>query len=162
MDVEPAMAAIKDKIDGLEVIQDSKQFEAWKNAVLGTLSRATPYDSVIYSQISSIRAVGNYGGDATEEAKSMAKHLLMSFLADIKRFGLSTAPPSGSQAGSNPTIINYQSTYVNIDIEVVVAEDSSDVYVKFSGFEGNEDAEEYAQFLAETLPLLLFESTRLQ
>lgn len=50
----------------------------------------------------------------------------------------------------------------DIDIEVVVAEDSSDVYVKFSGFEDNEDAEEYAQFLAETLPLLLFESTRLQ
>ena len=49
----------------------------------------------------------------------------------------------------------------DIDIEVVVAEDSSDVYVKFSGFEGSEDAEEYAQFLAETLPLLLFETTRL-
>lgn len=50
----------------------------------------------------------------------------------------------------------------DIDIEVVVAEDSSDVFVKFSGFEDAEDAEEYAQFLAETLPLLLFESTRLQ
>jgi len=50
----------------------------------------------------------------------------------------------------------------DIDIEVVVAEDSDDVYVKFSGFADNEDAEEYAQFLAETLPLLLFESTRLQ
>jgi hypothetical protein len=50
----------------------------------------------------------------------------------------------------------------DIDIEVVVGEDSNDVYVKFSGFEDNEDAEEYAQFLAETLPLLLFESTRLQ
>jgi hypothetical protein len=50
----------------------------------------------------------------------------------------------------------------DIDIEVVVAEDSTDVYVKFSGFADSEDAEEYAQFLAETLPLLLFESTRLQ
>ena len=50
----------------------------------------------------------------------------------------------------------------DIDIEVVVADDTSDVYVKFSGFEDQEDAEEYAQFLAETLPLLLFESTRLQ
>ena len=49
----------------------------------------------------------------------------------------------------------------DIDIEVVVADDSNDVYVKFSGFEDDEDAEEYAQFLAETLPLLLFESTRL-
>jgi len=49
----------------------------------------------------------------------------------------------------------------DIDIEVVVPEDSNDVYVKFSGFEDDEDAEEYAQFLAETLPLLLFETTRL-
>lgn len=48
-----------------------------------------------------------------------------------------------------------------VEIEVVVADDSDDVYVKFSGFEDHEDAEEYAQFLAETLPLLLFESTRL-
>jgi hypothetical protein len=50
----------------------------------------------------------------------------------------------------------------DIDIEVVVGSDSPDVYVKFSGFDDDEDAEEYAQFLAETLPLLLFESTRLQ
>jgi hypothetical protein len=50
----------------------------------------------------------------------------------------------------------------NIDIEVVVGPDSPDVYVKFSGFEDEEDAEEYAQFLADTLPLLLFETTRLQ
>ena len=49
----------------------------------------------------------------------------------------------------------------DIDIEVVVASDSPDVYVKFSGFEDDEDAEEYATFLAETLPLLLFETTRL-
>ena len=49
----------------------------------------------------------------------------------------------------------------DIDIEVVIGEDTPDVYVKFSGFEDSEDAEEYAQFLAETLPLLLFESTRL-
>jgi hypothetical protein len=48
----------------------------------------------------------------------------------------------------------------DIDIEVVVASDTNDVYVKFSGFEDDEDAEEYAQFLAETLPLLLFETTR--
>jgi len=50
----------------------------------------------------------------------------------------------------------------DIDIEVAVSEDEPVVYVKFSGFEADEDAEEYAEFLAETLPLLLFESTRLQ
>ena len=49
----------------------------------------------------------------------------------------------------------------DIDIEVVIGEESPDVYVKFSGFNDAEDAEEYAQFLAETLPLLLFETTRL-
>ena len=49
----------------------------------------------------------------------------------------------------------------DVEIEVVVADDTDDVYVKFSGFEDHEDAEEYAQFLADTLPLLLFESTRL-
>lgn len=48
----------------------------------------------------------------------------------------------------------------DIDIEVVVAGETNEVYVKFSGFEDEEDAEEYAQFLAETLPLLLFETTR--
>jgi hypothetical protein len=50
----------------------------------------------------------------------------------------------------------------DIDIEVVVPEDEAAVYVKFSGFIDDEDAEAYAQFLAETLPLLLFETTRLQ
>jgi len=50
----------------------------------------------------------------------------------------------------------------DLDIEVVVGNESPDVYVKFSGFEDEEDAEEYAQFLADTLPLLLFETTRLQ
>ena len=49
----------------------------------------------------------------------------------------------------------------DIDIEVVVEESTNDVYVKFSGFADDEDAEEYAEFLAETLPLLLFETTRL-
>ena len=49
----------------------------------------------------------------------------------------------------------------DIDIEVVVAEDHNDVYVKFSGFADIEEAEEYAEFLAETLPLLLFETTQL-
>lgn len=50
----------------------------------------------------------------------------------------------------------------DLDIEVVVGTDTPDVYVKFSGFDDEEDAEEYAEFLAETLPLLLFETTRLQ
>jgi hypothetical protein len=51
----------------------------------------------------------------------------------------------------------------DIDIEVMTtSDDEPAVYVKFTGFESAEDAEEYAEFLAETLPLLLFETTRLQ
>ena len=51
----------------------------------------------------------------------------------------------------------------DIDIEVMTTSDEEPaVYVKFSGFDDVEDAEEYAQFLAETLPLLLFETTRIQ
>lgn len=51
----------------------------------------------------------------------------------------------------------------DIEIEVMSTyDDQPAVYVKFTGFDDEEDAEEYAQFLAETLPLLLFESTRLQ
>jgi hypothetical protein len=50
----------------------------------------------------------------------------------------------------------------DLDIEVMSAEDEPVVYIKISGFEEIEDADEYAEFLAETLPLLLFETTRLQ
>jgi hypothetical protein len=49
----------------------------------------------------------------------------------------------------------------DIDIEVRLTEDNT-VMVHFTGFEDSEDAEEYAEFLAETLPLLLFETTRIQ
>lgn len=51
----------------------------------------------------------------------------------------------------------------DIDIEVMTtSDDEPAVYVKFTGFDDIEDAEEYANFLAETLPLLLFETTRMQ
>jgi hypothetical protein len=36
------------------------------------------------------------------------------------------------------------------------------VWVRFANFEDMEEAEEYAEFLQTTLPLLLFETTRLQ
>jgi hypothetical protein len=53
----------------------------------------------------------------------------------------------------------------DLDIEVMSTVDEDDevaVCVKFTGFEDHETAEEYAEFLAETLPLLLFETTRIQ
>jgi hypothetical protein len=51
----------------------------------------------------------------------------------------------------------------DIDIEVMSTEEDDEhcVYVKFSNFADGESADEYAQFLAETLPLLLFETTRI-
>ena len=52
----------------------------------------------------------------------------------------------------------------DIDIEVMSTEEDDEhcVYVKFSNFADEESADSYAQFLAETLPLLLFETTRMQ
>jgi len=51
----------------------------------------------------------------------------------------------------------------DIEIEVMTtSDDEPAVYVKFTNFEDAEDAEAYAEFLSETLPLLLFETTRLQ
>lgn len=51
---------------------------------------------------------------------------------------------------------------INIEVFSTTDEETSAVYVKFTGFEDEEDADEYAEFLAETLPLLLFETTKLQ
>ena len=51
----------------------------------------------------------------------------------------------------------------DVDIEVMIDEDEPDaVFVKFTGFEDDEEAEEYAEFLANTLPLLLFQSRTIQ
>ena len=52
----------------------------------------------------------------------------------------------------------------DIDIEVMSTEEDNEhcVYVKFSNFADEESADSYAQLLAETLPLLLFETTRMQ
>jgi len=49
----------------------------------------------------------------------------------------------------------------DIDLEVSYDEESKAVLVLFTGFKDEEDAEEYAEFLANTLPLLLFETTRI-
>lgn len=45
-----------------------------------------------------------------------------------------------------------------LDMEVILSEDDRTIYVKLSGFETDEDAEQYSAYLQETLPLLLFES----
>ena len=47
---------------------------------------------------------------------------------------------------------------IPIDIDIIVVEDDTSVYVKFTGFEEIDQADEYADFLQEHLPLMLFHS----
>ena len=47
---------------------------------------------------------------------------------------------------------------LQLELEVIVSEDDKTVYVKFTGFKEMEDADQYAAYLSENLPLLLFES----
>ena len=64
------------------------------------------------------------------------------------------------ELAENETFISDE----DIEIEVMCTSDEEEpaVYVKFTNFTDVEDAEAYAEFLAETLPLLLFETTRMQ
>jgi hypothetical protein len=50
----------------------------------------------------------------------------------------------------------------NLDMEVIVSEEDATVYVKLTGFETIESADEYAAYLADKLPLLLFETDNIQ
>lgn len=52
-------------------------------------------------------------------------------------------------------------TTEDVDLDVYVNSDTNTVQVEFSGFDDTEDAEKYAQFLVDTLPLLLFETTKI-
>jgi hypothetical protein len=45
-----------------------------------------------------------------------------------------------------------------LDMEIILSEDDNVVYVKLSGFDSKDDADQYASFLHENLPLLLFET----
>lgn len=47
---------------------------------------------------------------------------------------------------------------VQLGLEVIVSEEDVAVYVKITGFEDIKEADGYADYLAETLPLMLFES----
>ena len=47
---------------------------------------------------------------------------------------------------------------VPLDLQVAVDKEENCIYLKISGFEDHDSAEEYSQYLADTLPLILFES----
>ena len=49
-----------------------------------------------------------------------------------------------------------------LNMEVIVSEDDATVYVKLSGFDNLEDADQYADYLTENLPLLLFQTKSVQ
>lgn len=76
-------------------------------------------------------------------------------------------PKKKQEEISNETELAPNENFISkddIDIEIMASleDEEPTVWVKLTNFEDEEDAEEYAQFLAETLPLLLFETTRLQ
>jgi hypothetical protein len=45
-----------------------------------------------------------------------------------------------------------------LSLEVIVSEDDTAVYVKLTGFDDLASADNYASYLVDALPLLLFES----
>jgi hypothetical protein len=45
-----------------------------------------------------------------------------------------------------------------LDMEVILSEEDNAIYVKLTGFEDLEQADNYAAYLHENLPLLLFET----
>jgi len=59
---------------------------------------------------------------------------------------------------TDPNHVSGNPDAVQLDLQVLVCEEDNSVYVKFNGFETIEEADEYAEYLVETLPLLLFES----
>lgn len=46
----------------------------------------------------------------------------------------------------------------DLNMEIILSEDDKSVYVKLTGFDTLEDANLYADFLGNNLPLLLFQS----
>ena len=47
---------------------------------------------------------------------------------------------------------------LQLELQVIVSEEDNLVYVKFIGFDTIEEADKYADYLTDHLPLLLFES----
>lgn len=59
---------------------------------------------------------------------------------------------------TKPTHVSGNPDAVHLDLQVIVSEEDNTVYVKFSGFDTIEEADKYADYLTDTLPLMLFES----
>ncbi len=59
---------------------------------------------------------------------------------------------------TDSTRVNPNPEGEELGLQVLVVEEDNSVYVKFTGFDGIEEAGEYAEYLTEILPLMLFES----
>ena len=46
----------------------------------------------------------------------------------------------------------------NVGIEIIVVEEDNTIFVHFTGFEDIDQTEDYAEFLQEHLPLMLFQA----
>jgi hypothetical protein len=54
--------------------------------------------------------------------------------------------------------VNPNLDALQLGLEILVSEEDNSVYVKFTGFDTIEEADNYANMLQENLPLMLFES----
>ena len=55
-------------------------------------------------------------------------------------------------------MISGQPDATKLDLEVIVSEEDAAVYVKLTGFDDLESADQYASYLVDALPLMLFET----
>lgn len=72
----------------------------------------------------------------------------------------SRSSKEGCAGGRFMTQTAIENTNVDADLnmEIILSEDDKSVYVKLTGFETLEDANLYADYLTNNLPLLLFQS----
>jgi hypothetical protein len=59
---------------------------------------------------------------------------------------------------TDSTRVNPNPEGKELGLQVLVVEEDNSVCVKFTGFDDIEEADEYAEYLTEILPLMLFES----
>lgn len=46
----------------------------------------------------------------------------------------------------------------NVEFDIIIVEDDNTIFVQFTGFEDIDQVEDYAAFLSEHLPLMLFQT----
>jgi hypothetical protein len=54
--------------------------------------------------------------------------------------------------------VQAENLEANLNMEIILSETDKSVYVKLSGFDTVEDADDYAAYLTDHLPLMLFHS----